>query len=123
MRLFSRTTPRTPTPFLSALYLLRCAAALSVLFFAAHLAGLREFTSILNGTIGSIRMTWETAALLGTIYIGFYLAFVLLVPALILAAAILSVGNAFQKRNNSGFRTETALAHPMSEPTSPASGH
>ena len=40
--------------FLSPKDLLQRAGAISVLFLVAHLAGLREFTSVLNGTVGSV---------------------------------------------------------------------
>jgi hypothetical protein len=103
MRLFARPSPGSPVSFLSEKYLLRCAAGLGGLFLAAHLAGLREFTSVLNGTIGSTTVTWETAALLGAIYIGFYLAFVLVVPVLVLTAVVLSLGRIF-----GNLRTKTA---------------
>ena len=78
--------------FLSARDLLQRAGAISVLFLVAHLAGLREFTSVLNGTIGSLAVGWNLSAFLSVIYIVLYLTFVILVPILILAAVILAVG-------------------------------
>ena len=78
--------------FLSAKDLLQRAVAISVMFLVAHLAGLREFTSVLNGTIGSVAAGWNLSAFLAIIYILLYLAFVILVPILILAAIILTVG-------------------------------
>ena len=78
--------------FLSAKDLLRRALAISVLFLAVHLAGFREFTGVLNGTIGSLTLGWNLSAFLAVIYIVFYLAFVVLVPVLVLAAIILTVG-------------------------------
>jgi len=93
MRFFSPKPVRRRRPeFLSSKYLLSCATGLSVLFVAVHLAGLREFTSVLNGTTGSTEMNWESAAILGAVYVGFYLGFVLVVPVLLLAAAILEAG-------------------------------
>lgn len=78
--------------FLSARDLLQRAAVISVLFLAVHLAGFREFTGVLNGTIGSLALGWNLSAFLAVIYIVFYLAFVILVPILILAAVILAMG-------------------------------
>ena len=78
--------------FLSVRDLLQRAGAISVMFLVAHLAGLREFTSVLNGTIGSVAAGWNLSAFLAIIYILLYLAFVILVPILILAATILTVG-------------------------------
>jgi hypothetical protein len=76
--------------FLSARDMLQRAAAISVIFLLAHLAGFREYTGILNGTIGSLTLGWNLSAFLAVIYIVFYLAFVVLVPVLVLAAAILT---------------------------------
>jgi len=88
--------------FLSARDMLQRAAAISVLFLLLHLAGLREFTGILNGTIGSLTLGWNLSAFLAVIYIVFYLAFVILVPILVLAAVILAVGRrCVQKAENS----------------------
>jgi hypothetical protein len=77
--------------FLSAKDMLQRVAAISVVYLVMHLAGLREFTGILNGTIGSLSLGWNLSAFLAVIYIVFYLMFVVLVPVLILAAAILTI--------------------------------
>jgi hypothetical protein len=66
--------------FLSARDMLQRAAAISVLFLLFHLAGFREYTGILNGTIGSLALGWKFSTFLAVIYISFYLAFVILVP-------------------------------------------
>ena len=76
--------------FLSARDLLQRAAAISTVYLVMHLAGFREFTGILNGTIGSLSLGWKFSAFLAVIYIMFYLMFVILVPVLILAATILA---------------------------------
>jgi len=60
-----------------------------LIFSMAHLAGWREFTSVLNGTAGSMELSCEVTAGLGGAYILIYLALVLLVPTFLLAAAIL----------------------------------
>jgi hypothetical protein len=77
--------------FLSPKDFIRRAALISLVFLVAHLAGLREFTSILNGTTGSVEFGWRMSAFLGLTYIFLYLAFVLVVPMLLLSAGILSV--------------------------------
>jgi hypothetical protein len=84
--------------FLSPRDLLQRASAISVLFMVAHLAGLREFTSVLNGTVGSVAAGWKLSSFLAVIYILLYLAFVILVPILILAAMILAVGQRFRRK-------------------------
>lgn len=72
-------------------YLLEWAAMLAILFVIVQLAGLREFTSVLNGTIGSTNLSWQTASFFGAVYIFAYLAFVLGVPILLLAAVLLKL--------------------------------
>jgi len=86
LRIFQRAE------FLSARDLLQRAGALSAMFLAVHLAGLREFTSVLNGTVGSVAAGWKVSGFLAIVYILLYLAFVILVPILILAAVILTIG-------------------------------
>ena len=78
--------------FLTPKDLLQRALMFGVLFLIAHLAGLREFTGILSGTLGTTSVSWTTAVLLGSTYIILYLAFVVLVPILLLGAAILAIG-------------------------------
>jgi hypothetical protein len=75
--------------FLSPKDLLQRAAAITVIFVILHLAGLREYTSILNGTVGSVALGWKLSGFLAVVYILFYLALVVLVPILILAAGLL----------------------------------
>jgi hypothetical protein len=75
----------------SAGYLLEWAGFVAVIFLIAQLCGLREFTSVLNGTVGSTSLDWQTASILGVVYIIIYLAFVLGVPILILGALILKL--------------------------------
>jgi hypothetical protein len=76
--------------FLSARDLGQRAAAVTGLFLLAHLAGLREFTSVLNGTVGSTSVDARLGAFLAAVYVLLYLAFVILVPILILAALLLA---------------------------------
>jgi hypothetical protein len=75
--------------FLSPKDLLQRAGGISALFLVGHLAGLREFTSVLNGTAGSMAVDVKLGTFLAVVYILLYLAFVILVPVLVLAAMIL----------------------------------
>jgi hypothetical protein len=66
------------------------ALVISAVFVAVHLLGLRDYTSVLNGTVGPGSASWRTSAFLGVAYLAIYMAFVLLVPVLVLAAGILA---------------------------------
>jgi hypothetical protein len=87
--------------FLSARDMLQRAVAISGVYLLLQLAGFREFTGILNGTIGSLALGWNLSAFLAVIYIVFYLAFVLLVPMLVLAAVILTVWQRLHRKSPS----------------------
>src|ERR1051326_8065409 len=50
---------------------------------------LREFTSILNGTVGSVALGWHLSLFFGLLYIVVYFAFVLLAPTLLIAGGLL----------------------------------
>jgi hypothetical protein len=91
MSKFFRRRPPSRGPLPSPGLFLEWAGFLTVLFLLANLAGLREFTSFLNGTIGSTTLNWQTAAFLGAVYVFVYLAFVLGAPILVLAALILKL--------------------------------
>ena len=69
---------------------LRRAVVVAVIFLAVHLAGLRDYTCILNGTVASSELGRGMSAFLGLAYVFAYLAFVVLVPILLLAAAMLA---------------------------------
>jgi len=103
MKIFSGKKPAIfqRAEFLSARDMLQRAAAISVMFLLAHLAGLREFTSVLNGTIGSLALGWNLSAFLAVIYIVFYLAFVILTPVLVLAAMMLMCWQHFRRNKGS----------------------
>jgi hypothetical protein len=89
-RLFlSRLMSLWRADFCSPKDFVRRALLIAVTFLAVHLAGLREFTSILTGTAGSTNLGWSACAFLGLAYIVAYLAFVLLAPSLLLAAGLL----------------------------------
>jgi hypothetical protein len=86
--------------FLSPLYLIQWAVFIGFVFLLVELAGLREFTSILNGTVGSVARGWDFSIILAVIYIVTYLAFVVLVPILLLAAGILKIGQYMKAQKN-----------------------
>lgn len=75
--------------FLSAKDFLRHGVLMLLAFGVLHLMGLREFTSVLNGTIGTVDMNPDNAALLGILYVLFYLGAILLAPILFIAAGLL----------------------------------
>ena len=74
--------------FLSPLYLVQWAILISAMFLITEAAGLRDFASVLNGTVGSMTLGWEGSIILAVIYVVAYLAFVVLMPILLLAALI-----------------------------------
>jgi len=74
--------------FLSPKDLVQRAAVFCVAFAIAHLLGWRDFTSFVNGTTGSVEMSFEQAAARGVVYLILYLAVVVLVPIFLIAAAI-----------------------------------
>jgi hypothetical protein len=91
MKIFGKLTIFQRSEFMSPRDMLQRAAAICGLFLLVHLAGFREYTGILNGTIGSLALGWNLSAFLAGVYIMVYLAFVVLVPVLVLGAAILTV--------------------------------
>ncbi|HEY1789803.1 MAG TPA: hypothetical protein VGJ73_16770 [Verrucomicrobiae bacterium] len=103
MKIFPGKTPSIfqRGEFLSPRDLIQRAAAISGLFLLLHLAGFREFTGILNGTIGSLALGWKLSTFLAIFYIVIYLAFVIVVPVLVLAAGILMVWGRIRKKTGS----------------------
>lgn len=89
-RFFSRQR-KAKGPLPSPQAFLEWAGFLTILFIIVNLAGLRDYTSVLNGTIGSTTLSWQNAAFLGAAYILVYLAFVLGAPILVIAAGILKL--------------------------------
>lgn len=77
--------------FFSPKDFIRHAVLIVFVFGVAHLFGLREYTSFLNGTAGSVELGYELSTLLGVTYLLLYFAVVLLVPILILAALLVSL--------------------------------
>jgi hypothetical protein len=86
--------------FLSPKDLARRALMLVIFYAILHIAGLREFVSILNGTVGSLRLGWGMSVFLGLLYIVAHLAFILLVPSMLMAAGLLSLWSRIRKRGN-----------------------
>jgi len=87
--LFARLRSVWRAEFLSPKDLVRRALVIAVLYFIVSAFSLREFTTILNGTMGSVSLGWHMSLFLGLLYIASYLAFVLGAPILLIAAGIL----------------------------------
>jgi hypothetical protein len=87
--LFGRIRSVWRADFLSPKDFVRRALILMALYGIASAFGLREFTSVLNGTMGSVALGWHMSMFLGLLYIVSYLAFVLGTPTLLIAAGIL----------------------------------
>jgi phosphotransferase system glucose/maltose/N-acetylglucosamine-specific IIC component len=84
--------------FFSPKDFVRHAILIVVAFAIIHAIGLREYTSVLNGTTGSVEMDPASAALLGIVYILFYLATVLLAPILLIAAGFIAAWQRIRTR-------------------------
>lgn len=82
--------------FFSAKDFVRHGMLILLVFAVIHLLGLREYTSVLNGTTGAVDMNPENAALLGIIYVLFYLAAILLAPIFFIAGGLLAAWERFQ---------------------------
>jgi len=74
------------------------AAFIAALYLAAHLAGLREFTTFLSGTAPVTTLSWQCVSFLGAAYLLVYFAFILLAPMLLIAAALLAAWDALRRR-------------------------
>ena len=91
--------------FLSPRDLICRAAILTVIYAMVNVAGLREYTSILNGTAGSADISRGLAAFLGVGYVFSYLAFVLLAPIFLITAGLIT---AWEKWGPARARESTA---------------
>ena len=69
--------------------LLTRAAMLALVFLLCHAAGLREYTSVLSGTVPAGATGRVIAVGLAALYLFSYFAFVLLVPVMVLASPIM----------------------------------
>ncbi|HEU5069547.1 MAG TPA: hypothetical protein VFV96_03930 [Verrucomicrobiae bacterium] len=77
--------------FLSPKDFVRHAGLLVLLFVVAHVGGLREFTTIISGTMAEPRFGSDVCALLGLGYAALYFATVVLAPILLIAAGVLKL--------------------------------
>jgi hypothetical protein len=84
--------------FLSAKDFVRHGVLILLVFAVIHLFGLREYTSVLNGTTGAVDMNPDDAALLGIIYVLFYLAAILLAPIFFIAGGLLAIWEKFRTK-------------------------
>jgi hypothetical protein len=83
--------------FCSARYFLTRAVMLGIFFIAAHLAGLREYTTFLAGTAANPELGIRWSSFLGMMYLAAYLGVVVVAPILILAAGLLAIGGRGRK--------------------------
>jgi phosphotransferase system glucose/maltose/N-acetylglucosamine-specific IIC component len=77
--------------FFSPKDFIRRALLIAIAYMLVKFTGLQEFTTVLNGTMGSVEMGWWPSAFLGLASVIIYLAFVILAPVLFLAAAFLVI--------------------------------
>jgi hypothetical protein len=77
--------------------LLARAMVLIVIFLVCHWAGLRPCTSVLTGTFTSVAGSTQLGSLLGILYALVFLAFVLVVPILLIASGLLFLLHRFWK--------------------------
>ncbi|MHC4199878.1 MAG: hypothetical protein ACYSU0_07800 [Planctomycetota bacterium] len=84
---FIRRTVRAP--LLSPRGLAARAALIALVYTLLHLAGVREYASILSGTLPTGDPNDYLAMTLGVVYVLVHLAFFLVAPVLVLAAGIL----------------------------------
>jgi len=78
-------------PFLSPLGFMMRALLLAVIFAFCELAGWREHTTFISGTVVSADAGINSSVTFGLIYMLAYFGFVLVAPILLLAAGILSL--------------------------------
>lgn len=64
-----------------------CAAALTLVFLVEHIAGFREFTSVLSGTYPAA----GASVLWGLVYAITHMAFFIVTPILLIGAGLLSL--------------------------------
>lgn len=87
------------SPFFSPVGLLVRAAALAVVYGGLHLAGLRDYATVLSGGLPSADASPGVASVLGMVYVLFYFGWIIAVPVLVLASGILlALGRIFSTR-------------------------
>lgn len=69
-------------------FYLGAAATLAVTYLALRLTGQVRYVSVLSGTLPEGAASVESAAVRAAVYVALHFAFVALVPALLLAAAL-----------------------------------
>jgi hypothetical protein len=99
---FIKRTVRAPV-FSSRGFAAR-AALIALVYTLLHLAGLREYASILSGTAPTGDPNDYLAMALGVVYVLVHLAFFLVAPVLVLAAGILRGLEHVLARSRSGER-------------------
>jgi len=82
--------------FFSAKYFLVRALALGILFLAAQVAGLREYTTFISGTAGAPDVSMQTSALYGAAYLALYMGCVVVAPIMLVAAGLLAILEKFR---------------------------
>jgi len=78
-------------PLFSSVGLLSRAGLLTMTYIGLHLAGWREYTSILCGTAPTGNLSDRPAQVCGLIYVGLHFTVVFGVPILVLAAGLLAL--------------------------------
>ena len=84
--------------FFSAKDFVRHAVLIVVLFAVAHAFGLREYTTIISGTMASPALGMWTCGLLGVGYLALYFGAVVLASVLLIAAALLHLWERLARR-------------------------
>jgi hypothetical protein len=82
--------------------LVRHAVFWSVVFLVAHVAGLRDLTTVFSGSRAVPSLPRGLEAMLGSAYLVLYLIAVLVVPTLLLAAAISAIATRIVARRGGG---------------------
>ena len=88
--------------FFSARYFLLRAFALVVLFILVHIAGFRDYTTFLSGTMANPDVGFRLSAFYGMTYIVLYLGSVVLAPILAITAGLLAFWNRRTKSETIG---------------------
>ncbi len=99
-QIISHLKPWLRAPCFSPRGFVARAALITLAFAVCHFLGWREHTTFLSGSTAVANMSIKTSGTLGLIYIFTYLGFILAVPILLLAAALLTCLNHFLARKN-----------------------
>lgn len=85
------------------------AVLLGAAYEVCELTGLREHTTFLSGTTASASVGWNWSVVCGVTFITLYLAFVLVTPILLLAAALVGIWRRWSRPRGTISEPETAL--------------